>query len=87
MRGVVFSSLRANRVWDILEAECGASPAGREDFVVQATLYGITEYRFMGSLGFGGKFWHDMRVSCYPEDRTPERDAMIAKANSRLAWL
>jgi hypothetical protein len=60
------------------------------------------EFRFCGKLGFGGKFhMHptsfafpnvlagDYRayVSCYPEDRTPERDELIEAANERLTKL
>lgn len=60
------------------------------------------EFRFCGKLGFGGKFhMHptsfampnartgDYRayVSCYPEDRTPECEALIEAANERLTKL
>lgn len=51
------------------------------------------EYRFMGALGFGGKFRNNGNnnntpyVDCYPEHRTPKIDAMIARANERLAAL
>lgn len=57
------------------------------------------EFRFMGDLGFGGKVrqpWSvatkgewthggQVYVDCYPEDSTPERKAMIERANTRLA--
>lgn len=47
------------------------------------------EYRFQGALGFGGKLWRDsdgvMRVSCYREDETPDRLAMIEATNAALA--
>lgn len=55
------------------------------------------EYRFMGRLGFGGKFWwqipHNLPgrkplgqwyVTCYPEDSTPERERMIDATNEAL---
>jgi hypothetical protein len=51
------------------------------------------EYRFMGELGFGGKFRNNgnhentPHVDCYREDETPARLAMIERANKRLAEL
>jgi hypothetical protein len=65
----------------IAEEECGP---GYWDAI--AILF-VNEWRFQGSLGFGGKFFRDSngyRVSCYPEDKTPERNAAISRANSRL---
>jgi hypothetical protein len=75
-------------VYTILVEECGAAPQQEyaDDFI-RSMLNECREYRFQGDLGFGGKCYFDHRrvwVSCYREDRTPERDAMIAKANSRL---
>lgn len=51
---------------------------------------GCVEYRFMGCLGFGGKFWNAndrWYVNCYPEDRTEELDALMKIANDALAFL
>ena len=87
----------ARRIWQILVEECGA-PKGKnvwgdeESFVryLSREVWGGHEYRFMGALGFGGKFYNDgwvWRVGCYGGDRTPKRDAMIAAANARLAAL
>ncbi len=51
------------------------------------------EWRFIGKLGFGGKFRNNGNrdnvpyVDCYPENETPERRAMIERANERLAEL
>lgn len=48
------------------------------------------EWRFQGSLGFGGKFYRDQRkwcVGCYREDTTPERQEIIDLLNTRLAEL
>lgn len=45
------------------------------------------EWRFGGTLGFGGKVHLNGRglyVSCYPEDLTPELDDLIARVNRRL---
>lgn len=80
----------ANAIYDILVRECGAQEgdkwSGRAAFVHEFTRARHTdEYRFCGSLGFGGKFYTDgPRVSCYPEDRTPKREAMIERANKAL---
>lgn len=45
------------------------------------------EYRFMGSLGSGGKLYTNNRVwriSCYREDETSERLKVIELVNSKL---
>lgn len=82
----------ARRVFQILVEEVGAynNEAGDQlaDFIYHQEDE-CTEYRFGGMLGFGGKFWSDRvwRVTCYPEDRTPEREAAMARANVRLAAL
>jgi hypothetical protein len=73
--------------YDVLVQTCGASEAGREMFLAAQPT---TEYRFIGLLGFGGKFWlNDGRVyvTCYPEDETDERRGRIAVANHLLAEL
>ncbi len=88
MRGIVLSESTAGRVWTILVEECGASEDDRGAFVSNAGTRGVTEWRFQGSLGFGGKFYansvDEFRVSCYPEDETPARARKIASANARL---
>jgi hypothetical protein len=79
----------ANAVFDILRDTCSVGEHQREDFVLSHTHRFIDEYRFIGSLGFGGKVyrtdarcaWH---VSMYREDETPERLAAMAAANERL---
>jgi hypothetical protein len=79
-------------VWayDILVEHLGAIPSEAEYFV-DVQRRGCEEFRFQGSAGFGGKLYHDswrgLRVDCYPEDRNPERDAAIARANKALAVL
>lgn len=92
---------QAREVRRILEEECGVRPADRYDRFVDSIIVtdatpaqGICmEYRFMGALGFGGKFRnngnHDNTpyVDCYREDETPDRTAMIERANARLAAL
>jgi hypothetical protein len=85
----------ANAAFDVIEQECGAHPALRDDFVryavrEKASSFGI-EFRFQGHLGFGGKIHRNSNrnalfyVDYYPEDKTPERDAMQDNANTRLA--
>lgn len=81
----VFDYETANNIWNVLAKHCGASERGREDFVATAIQGGITEYRFIGGLGFGGKFWgHRLKVTCYKEDETSEILAAIEKANKEL---
>jgi hypothetical protein len=51
---------------------------------------GVNEWRFMGSLGAGGKFWRtqgNIFVDCYPEDRTEERTTTITLVNQKLSFL
>lgn len=84
-----FDALRQN-VWTILHEECGAGDEMPLDFAPWPQRGG--EYRFIGALGFGGKVWSyryadlglRLYVTAYPEDMTPERQAMIDKANQRL---
>lgn len=84
----------------ILVEECGMRPDdGRCSFVslVSANInrwgHACHEFRFMGALGFGGKFRNNgnrdntPHVDCYREHETPERLAMIENANRRLAEL
>ncbi len=79
---------QANAVFDVLVECAGASEWQREEFVLTQTGGRCDEFRFMGSLGSGGKFWrHRMQVSAYPEDMTPERQATIDTTNTRLAEL
>jgi hypothetical protein len=76
-------------IWDVLAEECGASDADRDYFLDwMARDSPGKEFRFQGSLGFGGKFWSDdWRVNCYRENETPERTDAIRRANARLATL
>lgn len=76
-------------IWEILVKHVGAHDSESERLAFAETQFmGCVEYRFQGSLGFGGKFWnYDGRwyVTCYPESETPERLAAMAKANAELA--
>lgn len=80
----------ANAIYDVLVAEVGAAESDRGAFVHHQTKHEeCVEWRFCGSLGFGGKFWRNglWYVNCYSEDRTPERDKAMGKANALLAAL
>lgn len=84
---------QANAVYDVLVEVCGANGDRwyRESFVRYMTEAARgKEWRFQGHLGFGGKCYLNGNrdglpyVSCYPEDRTPQRDATIEAANARI---
>lgn len=80
---------QANAVYDVLVEHADAHPDGREEFVFHLSG-GCTEFRFMGSLGFGGKLYVERRgwrVSCYPEDMTPTRAEAIRVTNAALEAL
>lgn len=75
----------AARVRGLLEETFGGYYTAFEDYMTSDLPW--HEWRFQGSLGFGGKLhFNGMRlyVGCYPEDRTPENDALIDRVNSRL---
>ena len=74
----------------------GASPRileAHSDFIhylsKEETSFGH-EYRFMGKLGSGGKFYANYsgwKVSCYHEDDTSIRRELIVKINEALSVL
>lgn len=69
---------------------CIEECVGRESDFEGIDVDTLTEWRFQGALGFGGKLWrkgNGFKVSCYSEDETESRRAMIAKANERLALI
>lgn len=84
----------ANQIWDVL-CLAGANESERQMFVGYAAgREDVPEYRFRGVLGFGGKvrkmyahgdgYWH---VLYYPEDKTPEREAVRHLANRLLSYI
>lgn len=87
------------KAWDILVAHAGATtmdPHAKDSFVraFLDTEYPVTEWRFCGSLGFGGKFWRNDRggpcpfyVNCYREDQTKASQKTIEKVNRLLEVL
>jgi hypothetical protein len=85
----VVSSAVLDSVFDALVKIGGAHESMREDFLhAHMDKYPCREYRFMGDLGFGGKYWSkENRVSCYSEDETPKRLSIIHELNNVLATL
>jgi hypothetical protein len=86
------------RVWDVLVRYAGAyeDEKGRQrrHFIWAAMerdrLRRMTEYRFSGKLGFGGKIWRDngtLYVTCYKEDQTKQRQKTIERVNTVLREL
>ena len=81
---------QARAVYAILKEECGALDSYDEDsfifeFTTDDTDGPTGEWRFCGNLGFGGKFYYpNITVSCYNEDGSPARLAIIERANNRL---
>jgi hypothetical protein len=87
----------AHAVYDVLVRECGADDnadpprRGERSRFVRAFTSDRPpiEWRFQGALGFGGKLYpggygEPHRVGCYREDETPERRAMVERANEAL---
>ncbi len=77
----------ADLVYDVLVRECGAFEGDRRSFV---SHFPTDEWRFIGKLGFGGKFWVDHKswyVNCYRENETAERLDLIQATNAELAKL
>lgn len=71
-------------VWDLLVEHVGAhnDSDDKEAFVRAFTRidHPASEWRFQGTLGFGGKFYRsneEFWVACYPEDRTPEKAQLL----------
>ena len=84
-----------NAVYTILVNHAGAREDDRTSFVayfIRDTTGGLgSEYRFKGSLGFGGKCYMTplcrARVAYYHEDRTADRDATVAKVTRLIGEL
>ena len=85
----------AEKIYDILE-EIGASSNMRDSFIHIQTNSQCDEWRFMGKLGFGGKFWNEWsysankpkwRVSCYLEDENEKTIKIIEETNNKLKLL
>lgn len=83
--------LDSRHVWGILVNHAGAIDADSNwvQFRQWWDRYdgGYDEFRFMGDLGFGGKLHRSrdgLRVSCYPESMTFERQKIIETTNAAL---
>jgi hypothetical protein len=82
------------KVYDLLIEYGGASTDSydKEAFVLAFTQreQRATEYRFCGHFGFGGKFCSragSFYIMYYPEDKTSERERLLAKINAMLATI
>ena len=80
----------ARAIYAVLVAGCNAPNDQIGDFTRHMREGGEQEWRFCGCLGQGGKFYlsgSGIYISCYPEDRTPERLAAIDRTMRALAVL
>jgi hypothetical protein len=86
----------ANLIFDTLVEHCGANESNRDSFVYSHVSgehlkdHGSSEFRFMGKLGFGGKFRINsgrFYVDYYQEDETSEIKAAAKKTNESLMQL
>lgn len=88
MTKLVLDEKLAADVYDILVQLGGAQEHWRPTFIEYVTTTEHSEWRFMGHLGAGGKFYvPNFRVDMYRESETPERIAIRAQINERLAPL
>lgn len=90
MRTHLLTPHQANQIFDVLVRYAEAPEWKRDEFVLLHSEGRCDEFRFMGCLGFGGKYWrHDWRVSAYPEDikREPLLQTIIDTTNHALAEL
>jgi len=78
---------KANKIYDLLVSIGGANESDRSDFIFHhcTSVYGCSEYRFQGKLGFGGKYrsgWNG--VTCYHETETEEIRIVKELLNEKL---
>src|SRR6266404_1389602 len=84
----------AQQIFEVLGRTVGA-PIMIDDFMFHVTdalnMRQNLEYRFQGSLGFGGKLWISHRgppyVTCYQEHETEGRKMLMELANQELLIL
>jgi hypothetical protein len=79
-----------HKVWDILVEHAGAIERDRDGFLLHCLekKHPLTEWRFQGVLGFGGKVYRTggrLHVKCYPEDETKRRRKVIDEVNALLS--
>ena len=85
----MISELVANTIWSMLVEDCGArkDDIDRHEFVAYLMSEERGEWRFIGNLGFGGKFYFspfEFRIGCYKEDTTEEKTLLIEETNQKL---
>jgi hypothetical protein len=86
-------SVSGDAIYDVLVREAGATDdeSNRAQFhYFWEDRASYREYRFMGTLGFGGKFWvspEGFYVNCYPENLTDDRAETIRRTNKALKRL
>jgi hypothetical protein len=77
------------RIWSALVLLGGAHDSGQDAFMRHwPDGQHISEHRFIGVFGFGGKiWWNDDRVyvSYYREDHNDQREAVLAILNTELS--
>jgi len=92
----ILNEKEANQIYEILVEHCGASESYRDNFVLchtdneQIKIHGSSEFRFIGKLGFGGKFRINggrFFVDYNAEDETLEVKSMAKTANELIAQL
>ena len=82
--------MTADEIYTILVTHAGAREDDRGIFKHALSNHDPRypfKWRFVGELGFGGKFWHShgrRYISCYFEDETEERRNIIEKVNKLL---
>ena len=92
-----------HKLYDILQEHADAHDSWRDNFVYSFTTdldtpMRCNEYRFQGSIGFGGKLYRDRyfgdergvgvhRVGCYSEEESADNLAKIDKANEAIRGL
>lgn len=78
------------RIAHLLRVYGGLNEVGAQRFLEFFEHRTTTEYRFMGALGSGAKFYNlpgRWYVATYPDEETQERAAVIALINVKLAAL
>jgi hypothetical protein len=91
MFGALLTEAQADAIYSVLVDEAGAREADRSAFISTATdpKRGLSEWRFGGGLGVGGKIHYGplggFYVTAYSEDLTDGRNAIITRTN-KLLW-
>ena len=74
-------------IFDVLTL-CAFTPESLREQFIYAMQDGCREFRIGGRLGYGGKYWREANeVTCYAEDYTDRRRAIIDDTNGHLKHL